>query len=159
MALTIVREQKNSKLLAKQFTSTPAKSKSLTAVNALTCPTDPLRLYSAPDSVFHTCSRHQHVKSSSHLELTKAKNKGQPQNWNKKFISLKLTFTTFGMPTKTHGPSLQTDPTSPPRLITLAHLPVWQSHSRTVPSLLPEQSLLHLRGSAIPLTACYQKNS
>ena len=81
----------------------------------------------------------------------------QQKNWNKTSLSFKLTFTTFGRPTKSHGPSLQTDPTSLPRLITLAHWPVWQSQSRIVPSLLPEQSLLHLRGSAIPLTACYQK--
>ena len=83
--------------------------------------------------------------------------------WKKKkkkittLLGFKLTFTTFGMPTKSHGPSLQTDPTSPPRLNTLAHWPVWQSQSQIVPSLLPEQSLLHLRGSAIPLTACYEK--
>uniref|UniRef100_A0A0A9EXG7 Uncharacterized protein n=1 Tax=Arundo donax TaxID=35708 RepID=A0A0A9EXG7_ARUDO len=35
--------------------------------------------------------------------------------------------------------------------MTPAHCPVWQSHMRTVPSLLPEYSLSDPVGNAIPV--------
>ena len=62
-----------------------------------------------------------------------------------------FTLIAFFKPTKIHGPSLIKELTSVPKFMTLRDWPVWQSHIRIVPLVLPELSLLVPARSVIPV--------